>query len=272
MFISIFAGCEAPMQQPMRHCEGKKTVAEAIAALNSHRDKAVPIRTTGQCLLRYYLEGKRHKENFPIKLWINPPDEIYLQGDVAFNATGLVLGSNANEFWFWLKPKEISSYWWGSWSQAGSWNSLVLSPSALLEAFGSVNLHDGRLSLTRMNNLDVLVLYNEQGTVFKVIHIEPCDYVVSKIEYLNNTGKLVGCAEFADYQQVDDGFSVPTSINIISFSSDGNSDSARLSLNSVKPAKLSDKQRQRLFVRPQPRGFEHVYDIINGAAVEQKGE
>jgi hypothetical protein len=178
--------------------------------------------------------------------------------------------ANADEFWIWLKPKEISAYWWGRWSQADAWNGLVLSPTALFEAFGSVNLHDGRSSLTRMNNLDVLVLYNEQGTVLKIIHIEPCDYVVSKIEYLDNTGKLIGRAEFADYEQIDDGFSVPTSINIIAFSSDGNNDSARISLNSLKHTQVSDQQRKRLFVRPQPRGFEHVYEIIDGAAVEQK--
>lgn len=268
----LLAGCAAQTPQPMRYCEGKKTAAEAIETLNSRRDKALPIRATGQCLLRYHLEGKQHKENFPVKLWINPPDEIYIQGDVAFDATGLVLGSNADEFWFWLKPKEISAYWWGRWSQSGTWNSLVLSPTALLDAFGNVNLRDGRWSLTRMGNLDVLVLYNEQGTVFKLVHIEPCDYVVSKIEHLDSTGKLVGRAEFADYEQIDDGFSVPTSINIIAFSSDGNNDSVRISLNSVKPTEVSQQQRQRLFVRPQPRGFEHVYQIIDGSAVEQKQE
>ncbi|MFH1370949.1 MAG: hypothetical protein ABII09_06650 [Planctomycetota bacterium] len=269
--VLILGGCAAQIQQPVRRCEGKKTAAEAIETLNSHRDKAMPIRAAGQCLLRYHLEGKQHKENFPVKLWINPPDGIYLQGDVAFNATGLVLGSNADEFWFWLKPKEISSYWWGRWSQAGTWNSLVLSPTALLEAFGSVNLHDGRSSLTRIDGLDVLVLHNEQGTVLKRVYIEPCNYVVSKIEYLDSAGRF-GRAEFADYQQIDDGFSVPTSINIIAFSSDGNNDSVRISLNTVKPTEISQQQQQRLFVRPQPRGFEHVYEIIDGAAVEQKTE
>ncbi len=228
-----------------------------------------PIRATGRCLLRYRLEGKMHKENFPVKLWINPPDEIYLQGDVAFNATGLVLGSNADEFWFWLKPKEISTYWWGSWSQDGDWDRLALSPKTLLEAFGNVNLQDGRWSLTRDGNLDVLVLHSEQGTVLKRVYIEPCDYVVSKIEHLDSAGKLVGRAEFADYEQIDQDFLAPTSIKIIAVADDGGDDSARISLTSIKPTQVSDKQRQRLFVRPQPRGFEHVYKIIDGTAVEQ---
>ena len=133
MLVLFFAGCAA---QPMRHCPGKTTADEAIAVLKSHREKAVPIRATGQCLLQYHAEGKVRKENFPVKLWVNPPDEIYLQGDVAFDATGLVFGSNADEFWFWLKPKEVSSYWSGTWSQAGIWNGLAVSPMIALEAFG----------------------------------------------------------------------------------------------------------------------------------------
>lgn len=270
--LIVLTGCAIQTPQSKRPCPGKQTAAEAIELLNSHRGKISPIRATGQCLLRYCLEGKQHKENFPVKLWINPPDEIYLQGDVAFDATGLVFGANADEFWIWLKPKEISTYWWGQWSQAGTWNSLVLSPTALLEAFGNVNLRDGRWSLTRMGDLDVLVMYNEQGTVFKLVHIEPCDYVVSKIEHLDSTGKVVGRVEFADYEKIDERFSVPTSINIIAFSSDGNNDSARISLNSVKSTEVSDQQRQRLFVRPQPRGFEHVYQITNGTTAEQKPE
>ncbi|MBE3143292.1 MAG: hypothetical protein IMZ61_05125, partial [Planctomycetes bacterium] len=107
LLVLFFAGCAV---QPIRHCPGKTTADEAIAVLKSRREKITSIRATGQCLLRYHVEGKVRKENFPVKLWVNPPYEIYLQGDVAFDATGLVFGSNADEFWFWLKPKEVSSY------------------------------------------------------------------------------------------------------------------------------------------------------------------
>ncbi len=271
MLISILAGCEAPMKQPIRHCEGKKTAAEAISALNSHSEKAVPVRASGRCLLRYYLEGKQHKENFPVKLWVNPPDEIYLQGDVAFDATGLVLGSNAEEFWLWLKPKEISTYWWGNWSQAGAWGRLALNSRVLLEAFGTVDFHNGNRSLTRIGNYDVLVLHGEQDTVLKMVYIEPCDYVVSKIEYLDSQRCLCR-AEFNDYETIDEGYLAPTSIKIIDTADDEGENSASISLSSVKPVQFNEQQRQRLFVRPRPRGFEHVYEIIDGTAVEQKTE
>lgn len=254
----------------MRHCPGKTTADEAIAVLKSRREKATPIRATGQCLLQYHAEGKVRKENFPVKLWVNPPDEIYLQGDVAFDATGLVFGSNAGEFWFWLKPKEISSYWSGKWSQAGIWNGLAVSPMIVLEAFGSVDIRTGDWTLSRDGNLDLLILRNDRGIIVQKTYIEPCDYVVTKIERFDESGDVYLRAEFAGYQKTSEGFLTPSRVKIATVSEQGDEDSADISLSSAKSTDLSEQQRDRLFVRPLPRGFNHIYIIIDGRAVEQK--
>jgi hypothetical protein len=208
------------------------------------------------------------KENFPVKLWVNPPNEIYLQGDVAFDATGLVLGANADEFWLWLKPKEISSYWWGAWTQTGMSRRIPINPMILLEAFGAVGASQGDWSLTHAN-FDILWLHDEQGVLVKRIFIEPCDYVVTKIEYFDSSGAIAATAEFSGYKQIAEGHLVPESIKIVVLSADGVEDSARISLTSVRPAQFNTDQRRRLFVRPPPRGFEHVYKIIDGDSVEQ---
>ena len=254
----------------MRHCPGKTTADEAIAVLKSRREKAAPIRATGQCLLQYHAEGKVRKENFPVKLWVNPPNEIYLQGDVAFDATGLVFGSNADEFWFWLKPKEVSSYWSGKWSQAGIWNGLAVSPMIVLEAFGSVDIRQGDWTLSRDGSLDLLILRNDRGIIIQKIYIEPCDYVVRKIERFDDSGDIYLKAEFAGYEKTAEGFLTPSRIKIVAVSEEGGEDSVEITLSSVKPTELSSQQRQRLFVRPLPRGFNHIYQVIDGKAVEQK--
>jgi len=271
VWILIFAGCAAPIQRPTCPCAGKKTVAEAIETLNSRRQQARPIRAAGQCLLQYRLEGKQHKENFPVKLWVNPPDDIFVQGDVVFDATGIVLGSNADEFWFWLKPKEISTYWWGSWSQADDWQGLALSPAVLLEAFGAVGVPGGDWSLTH-GRFDILWLHSEQGTLLKRIFIEPCDYVVTKLEYFDSTGRIIVTAEFSAHRMLAEGFFVPTRIKIIDSADGENKNSAEISLASVGITQLNEQQRQRLFVRPKPRGFDHIYRIVDGSAVEQVNE
>lgn len=254
----------------MRRCPGKTTADEAIAVLKLRREKAVPIRTTGQCLLRYHAEGKIRKENFPVKLWVNPPYEIYLQGDVAFDATGLVFGSNADEFWFWLKPGEVSSYWSGKWSQAGIWNGLAVSPMIVLEAFGAVDIRQGDWTLSRDGNFDLLVLRNDRGVIIQKIYVEPCDYAAAKIERFDESGDIYLKAEFSGYEKTVEGFLTPSRIKIVAVSSQGGEDSVEITLSSVKTTELSVQQRQRLFVRPLPRGFNHIYQVIDGEAVEQK--
>ena len=254
----------------MRHCPGKKTADEAIAVLKLRREKAAPVRATGQCLLRYHAEGKVRKENFPVKLWADTPNDIYLQGDVAFDATGLVFGSNADEFWFWLKPKEVSSYWSGKWSQAGIWDGLAVSPMIVLEAFGTVDIRQGDWTLSRDGNFDLLILRNDRGVILQKIYIEPCDYVVTKIERFDESGDIYLKAEFVGYEKTANGFLVPSRVKIVAVSKEGSEDSVDISLSSVKPTELNDQQRQRLFVRPLPRGFNHIYQVIDGKAVEQE--
>ncbi|MGA2071669.1 MAG: hypothetical protein ABSG97_10000 [Sedimentisphaerales bacterium] len=267
MLVLFLAGCAV---QPMCHCPGKTTADEAIVVLKSHREKAAPICATGQCLLRYHVEGKIRKENFPVKLWVNPPYEIYLQGDVAFDATGLVFGSNADEFWFWLRPKEASSYWSGKWSQAGIWNGLAVSPMIVLEAFGAVDMRNGDWTLSRDGSFDLLILRNDRGVIIQKIYIEPCDYVVRKIERFDDSGDIYLKAEFVEYERAAEGFLIPLRIKIVAVSKEGGEDSVEITLSFVKPAELSSQQRQRLFVRPLPRGFNHIYQVIDGEAVEQK--
>jgi hypothetical protein len=269
--LLLFSGCATAPQKPVRICPGKNTPEEAIAALNAHSQNIKPLRASGQCLLRYRVDDKDHKENFPVKIWTSPPNEIYLQGDVAFDATGMVFGSNAGEFWFWLKPKEISSYWWGKWSNAGQWEGFLLNPGILLEAFGAVNIDAGDWSLTR-GKYDILWLHDQQGVLIKRVYIETCDYLVAKIEYLDAQGKITAWAQFSDYKKMSDGFFVPALIKIYSPSADGEENSAEISLSPVNLIQLNQQQRTRLFERPKPLGFEHVYQIFNGRAVEHKNE
>jgi hypothetical protein len=267
----IFAGCAAGPQKPVKICPGKNTVEESIAAMNAHSQNIKPLRAAGQCLLKYRVEDKDHKENFPVKIWSNPPGEVYLQGDVAFDATGMVFGSNADEFWLWLKPKEISSYWWGKWSKAGQWEGFILRPEILLEAFGSVNVSNGDWSLTH-GRYDILWLHSEQGVLIKRVFVETCDYHVTKIEYFDSEGKITAGAEFSNYKKVSEGFFVPMLIKIYSPAANGGENSAEISLSSTNLIQLNEQQRNRLFVRPKSQGFEHTYLIVNGRAVEQVKE
>jgi len=115
--VVSLCGCEEKVPKPEipdRICPGQKSVSDLLELLGRRWANAGPFRANGQCLLKYYdAEGQLRPENFPVKLWVKPPDKICLYGDVGFDARGIVLGSNEQSFWLVTRPKEIRGYWWG---------------------------------------------------------------------------------------------------------------------------------------------------------------
>jgi len=295
--IIIFTGCAPQIKKPMLVCPGKKLAADSLSILRSRPQNTVPLKANGQCLLQYYAEGKEHKENFPVKLWVNPvgsprqqgadvgrltfnrvnpPAQIYLQGDIAFDPKGLVIGSNEREFWLAIKLKEISSYWWGQWSEGSCLEGLMISPKAMLEALGFAAIDSDESSregwsLSNEGAFDVLTRRNRQGAKSKKIFIYSCDYLIRRIEYFDANGKAMVVTELDKYKQVADGFFVPAVIKIITLAEDSSEDSVSitLSLKSMKSAHFTEKAQSRLFTRPEPQGFRHIYRVIDGEIIEE---
>ena len=260
--ILISAGCGPKVQRPMRVCPGAESASAALSIQKRHFEKAVAFRANGRCLLSYYDEqGKRRSENFPVKLWSEPPGQFYLQGDVAFDPKGIVLGSNHREFWLSMKPKKISSYVWGQRSQQSCFEELAINPTLLLEALGITELDtDGNWSLSSSSAFDILTERQAAGIVKKV-YVYNCDHLVRRIEYFGAEGEVLVVTVLAKYKAVSEAFGVPSVINIVRHRQGGRSDSVSIKLNSIKPVSLTEKQRSRLFSRPEPAGFKHIYRL-----------
>ena len=265
----ILSGCAPEIKLPTRICPGRHSLAESLDSLTSFNQ--FPFRANGQCLMEYYAEGKKHRENFQVKLWVNPPARIYLQGDVAFDPKGIVLGSNEDEFWLAMKPKEISSYWWGQWSESSSLKELMISPKTVLEAFGIAAVDsDENWSLSNEGAFDVLTKRDERTETQK-IYIYSCDYRIRRIEYLDVNGQAAIVTEMGRYKEVSGRFSVPTIIKIVNRAEGTIEDSVSITLRlrSVKSWNFSEKAQRRLFTRPEPRRFKHIFRIIDGEMIEQ---
>lgn len=278
-FIAVmlsFTGCAEQIQKPTRVCPGKETVAESLSILMSRSQSAVPLKANGQCRLLYYVEGKKHEENFPVKVWMNPPAEIYLQGDVAFDPRGIVLGSNKNEFWLAIRLKEISSYWRGRWEHINYLDELMISPKLVLEGFGIIALGnvgngDQNWSLSKKETFDVLTRRNDKGAIIKKIYVYNCDYSVRKIEYFDLDGQAKIIAELDRYEQISDGFFVPMFIKITKRGeSVRDLDSVTVELATVKSDSFNEKKRNLLFRPPDTDGFKHVYINMSGKWIEQR--
>ncbi len=273
--IFVVGGCAVPKRAPVRVCTGAESVREAVSALVSWSRGATGFRGNGRCVLQYRSDGKMRNESFAVKLWVNPPAEIRLQGDVAFDPKAIVMGANAELFWVSLKPKQIgNAYYWGLWSQAGQFEDLI-SPEFILEGFG-VTIFSGEKgrpenwSLFKEGPYDVLVS-RDGGPRKRRVYIDSCNQRVRKIEYCGSSGRAAVITELHQYKKISEGFYVPSVVKMTNCSAQKEQDwiGVTVRLDSVRAATFNQQQREGLFTRPQARGFKHKYKIIDGKMVEQ---
>jgi len=239
-------------------CPGKRTITEAIAALQRHRENIRPIKAGGDLRLEWYDNEKRpHQESMNINLRFYPPGRVYFRGDTILGEA-IRLGANAEEFWILMKPKEISTYKWGRRSQAEiCLQQHWLNPQNLFEALGMVSIDEG-WSLSNQGDFDILTKTGPAGNRLKRIYVDFCDYMTKRIEYFGSDGQVVIALELDDYTQVGDGAAVPTRIGITHH--DTNT-VVNITLKNVKLFEPSPKQLVGLFSRPEPKGFEYVLKL-----------
>jgi len=269
IFQIILTGCVSELEQKLQICPGADSAGELFSALQQRRQAAVSIKASGRCRLLYYEQGKRHKEGFPVKIWMEPPSNIYLQGDVAFDPKGIVAGSNRDEFWLAIRLKEVSSYYWGSWSKRKDVEGLVINPTLLLEALGIIDFGDNAgWSFSKEGPFDILVK-TDGGAVVERIYLGSCDGLVRKIEHFGVTGQTAVIIKLGKYKQIGQDFSVPYIIRIEGFDKENEQEFVEIRLNLVKQVSFSEKQRKVIFSRPKAEGFERVYLIDKETSVEQ---
>lgn len=268
--ILLVTGCAPELRQPTRICAGKQTLVQSLDSLKSSSESIISLKATGRCNARFYVEDKKYKESFPVTLWVNPPAQMRLHGDLFLNPRGIVLGSNEHEFWLALKPKEISTYHWGLWSEQGLSESLMINPKTVLEALGIVAIGgDEGWSLSNEGPFDVLGQRNNRGRITKKVYIYSCPYQVSKIEYFSEDGQIVAVTELYNYKKVSEGCFVPRAINITTHSHEDRKDFLDIRLKSVKPYKFDEKKQRIYFEPPKSKRVKHVYRIIDGNIIEQ---
>lgn len=261
----LFWGC-APVEKSDDICPAEYNVLEAMAVLSGRWAKAEPFYANGQCLWTGRdTEGKERKENFPIKIWAEPPGKFCLHGDILFDGRGMVAGANGEEFWLVLRPKELRGYMWG---RQGKINkciaqlSLPMNPRDVLEALGMIHFEDDSTNkswrLTAEDGYDILINSDDGQNILKKVYVNRCDYLVRKIEYFSTAGDLAVVTELDKYRKVTDGFEIPSLIKIHRLTKNGEDDKIKITLKSMRPKELTEKQRNFLFSKPPTKRFESV--------------
>ncbi len=276
--LVLIGGCVTQPQKPkLEVCPGKATAAEALQTLTARAQSAVPVWASGRAVLSYHAPDKKKPErhSLTILLRFDPPARIYLQGSVTAVEKAVILGSNEEQFWLALRPKEISSYYIGRWQDVRDFEGLVMSPRIVLEAVGIVNLPgtEPNPALWKLENkgpYDILTQRDESGRPVRRLHVYACDYTVHKIEYFDRRGKVIAVAQLSEYQPVEKSLSVPTRIDVMSTRPDGRKDSVVMELSSVRTKPFNEKQRQLLFQPPRDVDrYEHIYRYENGEWVPE---
>jgi hypothetical protein len=284
--ILLFGGCVTQPPKPkLQVCPGQATAAEALQTLTTRAACAVPLWANGRAVLTYHAPDKKkpERQSLDIVLRLEPPARVYIQGNITAVPKAVILGSNDEEFWLALRPKEISSYYIGRWEDVRDFEGLVLSPRVVLEAVGLVpdaQRHYGigpgaepnAVSWTLENKgpYDILTRWDETGCMVKRVHIYACGYSVHKIEYFDGRGKVVAVAQLGGYKPVVEGFEVPTRIDVVSTQPDGRKDSIVMNIGPVKTKEFTEQQRQFLFRPPDTDRYEHVYHFEEGQWVPEQ--
>jgi len=273
VLASVLAGCGPKIKKPEVICAGQADIGAAIAKLSANRANLTSLKAKYNGRYEYWDErGKHGPDSITTNIRLEPPGNIYVQGDVSIITRAVLLGSNSDEFWFAMKPKDISRYIWGKWHEEGTSSSnqcmekLWLGPAVWFEAMGVITFDANELAswrLRRVRGYDVLERRNSDNVVLKRIHVYNCNYEVRKIEYFDNAGKPIGEATLDKYEPVKgrEQWQIPGELEIKLWARDGVSQRLFIKLSSGETDQFTDKQRNVFFSRPSTKGFETVIRI-----------
>ena len=260
LLILIFGcgGCVKEVVEPPSGIRDNKVdISSAVEALQAHRRGVRALKASGKLKYIDYYGEKEKEENIDAVLRFVPPRRLFFSAR-SILGEAVRVGSNPDEFWLHMKPKEISRYWWGRWSQMKDCPAkLLVSPESMLDALGMVKV-DRRWLLLSRDEADVLVQFSEDNEYRKKVYVNRAGYLVGKIEYFDKNGDLAVVMELGDYTSVEDaeGSPVPGSIAITSYEA-GNV--VRKAVIRLKNIKSLDSYKDKLFERPPATQFEHVY-------------
>ncbi len=261
-------GCEPGLREDdepwVGPLERKQNISEAVAALTLHREKVKAVRAGGNCRIEWYEgDGKPQEEKPTIQLRLYPPDRLYFRGDILIGEA-IRLGTNAEDFWFRIKPKEVSSYWWGKRTAARKCGTgSFLSPVTLLDALGMVDV-DTSWSFVSFGGYDILTLHAYNGRPVKRVHVDWRGYLVKKIEYFDADGLVIVVVHPSNYTSGDDGVVVPARIGILHLGTGEGGVSIDITLKNIKPFEPTQAQLEgNLFAKPSTKGFKNVYMLTD---------
>ncbi len=258
-----FSGCGIPRHETTPLCPGKTTAAEVIAALRDKQTASLSLVCAVDCKLEFTdPDGKPKKETFGGKLFFIDPEKLCIGGE---KFGPIRIGVNAEEFWMYFKP--IDTAWFGLRSNTSDCaDKSGFNPSSMVyltEAFGRID-RNADWTLTNDPGYDLLTAVNGRGV--KRVYINCCTNQIERIEYcdqVRNQVILVASADLSDYKTIDGVGEVPSVIQLRHFRFGQTDTMFQLKLSAIKAFIPTAVQQEKLFVRPEPKGYEKIFRLNN---------
>ncbi|MBW8014608.1 MAG: hypothetical protein FVQ82_00315 [Planctomycetes bacterium] len=258
--VVALTGCPPPRKPlVLTTFDSMVNIEAAAAALELHKANVKPLRANASVEIIFFKDGKEKKEHPDASLAFDPPKRLFFRAK-RLGIEVIWVGSNDEEFWFRMKPKEISQYFWGLWTQLdGCSSNLLVSPESMLDALGMVSV-DSSWLLRDLNGQDVLVKYGDNNRVNKKIFVSRKGYLVSRIEYYDKYGIMTASVDMGDYRPIDDGSPIPKKMDITTY--DAGEVTAKINIKLKNPKFLKpEKIGKKTFMRPSPKGFKSIFKM-----------
>jgi len=248
-------GCVPPKREPELLCPGKAILEEVIDTLRARQAATLSLRSSVSCVMEFTdAQGKPKKESFDGTLRFVGPDRLYLGGE---KFGPIRIGANPETFWMYVKPA-LDTAWYGPRRNVMLCPEKIgFNPFYLADALGQIDLSLDWL-LTQDPGFDVLTVIETTG--LRRVYINCCTYRIERIEYCDTLGKLIASADLSDYKTITDVGDIPSTIDLRHFRGGRMNTRLTLKLSGIAVFRPTEAQ-MRLFVRPEPKGFEAVYQL-----------
>jgi len=255
---------------------GRATFEEAASALREQAAGFEPTQINGTCKLEYRDEdGKwRRLSPFDMKLWLEPPYNLYAEIFAAFGPEGKIFfGANQESFWLSIKP-EINTYWFGRWNDMQDVTELELDPRVVLESLGMIQFAPHETwQLENQRGQDVLICSDTaSGREIKRLFVNTKKYQLSRILYYDELGEVSVAVEMERYKVVDGKNGIPTGIRVTRYVDNKREGRVTFALKQGRLRKFTDMHRRRMFQPIEPthyNNYDQVYVAPFGSVREQ---
>ncbi len=267
-------GCSGHFRRDQVPVTGEATLEGAVSQLQAQAEAFKPTQINLMCKLSYWdEEGKwRNLTGFNMKLWVEPPYNLYLVGNAMPGPEGKIfMGANQQEFWLSIRP-EINTYWHGRWDDMPDVTNLELNPKVVLESLGLVEFAPHETwQLDNQRGVDVLTCTDvTSAQVTKRLFVDTRKYQLKKILYYDTLGQVAVVVDLERYRVLDGKNSVPTGIRVGRYVQGELEGRVTFTLRESRLIKVTEKTRVRAFEPATPRGYDQIIPVTRFGAVPEQ--